>query len=64
MFRLSRIFEALMIVMDMRSEKIILKISSDISRWHLNRSTAMPKWDWLEKLIGDGKIAISTIDVG
>ena len=49
---LSCFFGVLMIVMNMRNEKIILKNCSVISPWHLNRNVFMPKWGWLEELIG------------
>jgi len=47
----------------MKSEKTNLKISSDIYSWYLRRSVTMPKWSWLEKLIGDGKTVIWTVEV-
>jgi len=62
--RLSRIFGVLMIIMSIRSEKIILKISLVISPWHLYRSAAMPKWGWLGKLISGGTTTIDHVDIG
>jgi len=62
--QLSRIFGLLMTMMGMKSEKIILKISSVISPWHVSRSANIPNWNWLEKFIGSRKIIISTIEVG
>ena len=49
--RQSCVFKILMIVMDKRSVKVILKLSLVILFGHLNRSVAIPKWDWLEKLL-------------
>jgi len=43
--------------------KIILKISSVISPWHLNRNAALPKWSWLEKLIGGRTTTIDHVDL-
>ena len=59
--RLSHIFGVLMIIMGMKNEKIILKNYSDIFPRYLNRSAAMLKWGWLEKL--GGKNSHSSVDV-
>jgi len=61
--RLPRIFRVLVIILGMRSEKMILKNSLVVLFWYLSRSTTMPKWNWLDMLIGGGETVISTISV-
>jgi len=62
--QLYRIFGVLIIMMNMKSEKTNLKISSDISSLHQRISATIIKWSWLEKLIDGGKIIISTFKIG
>jgi len=62
------IFEAipgvLIITLDMKLGKAILKIFLVISPWQLRKNTVMSDLSWIEKLIIGEKITIYYVDIG
>ena len=62
--KLSRFFGVLMIVIDMKLGKAILKISLVISPRQLMENVVMLDLSWMEKLIIGGEITIDYVDIG
>jgi len=62
--RPSHFFGVLIIVMDIKLGKTILKISLVISPWQLRKNAAMSDLSWMEKLIIGEQITIGYVNIG